>query len=163
MVHVSPDAKLDDTPIVTVRSARVGGPRGDDPDEGSVGPSEILIAIDDKAKQIVIRGMAPIKSSSDFRIMSVLVRLYVEDQDAGRLPDAYRTVSAADLAAEASKTGDTAARKAVFRLRSRIRDEFKMLYDVELDLDAVIENVHGRGYRINPSVRVVAAGELAQA
>jgi hypothetical protein len=161
IVHDSPEMKLDDTPITRVRALEFET-GGDHHGDGSAERTEIVIAIDDKTKQILIDGIAPIKGSSDFRIMSVLVHLYLEDRDAGRLPNAYRALSAEHLAAEASKTGDTAGRRGVSRLRSRIRDEFKALYGVELDLDGVIENVHGKGYRLNPSVRVVAPGELAQ-
>ena len=158
MVHDSPEMKLDDTPIASVRPLEVDKTGGDHHEGGSAERTEIVIAIDNKTKQIRIDGIAPIKGSSYFRAMSVLVRLYVEDRDAGRLPDAYRTLSAEHLAAN----GDTAGRRVVSRLRRRIMDEFNVLYGVELDLDGVIENVHGKGYRINPSVRVVAPGELAQ-
>jgi hypothetical protein len=46
-------------------------------------------------------------------------------------------------------------------LRKKISREFEQLYGGKLSLDAIIENVHGKGYRINPAVRVVAAAELA--
>jgi 7-cyano-7-deazaguanine synthase in queuosine biosynthesis len=161
MVHDSPDMKLDEAPIVSSRSPDLSEERRVQ-DEDLIERSEVVIAVDDVNKRVLIEGIAPITGSSDFRIVSVLVRLYVEDREAGRLPATYRTLSAADLAEEASSIGDTAGRQAISRLRRRISGEFEALYDMELSLDTVIENVHGKGYRINPAVRVVAPAELAR-
>jgi hypothetical protein len=160
MVHDSPDIRIDDAPIVGPRSPlRRVEDTGEEVDrlEGS----EILLALDDVNKWSLIDGIAPIKGSTDYRIMSVLLRLYLEDRDAGRLPADYRTISAENLADEVSGAGDAAGRKAISRVREKINGEFEELYGTKLSLDAVIENVHGKGYRINPAVRVVAAAELA--
>jgi hypothetical protein len=90
----------------------------------------------------------------------LLVSLYVEDRNSGRMPTEYRTLSAQDLADASGRTDDTSGRQAVSRLRRKISREYKELYGVALSLDALIENVHGKGYRLNPSVRVVAPDAL---
>jgi hypothetical protein len=38
--------------------------------------------------------------------------------------------------------------------------EFEELYGSRLGFDAVIENLRGKGYRLNPAVRVVAPDQL---
>jgi hypothetical protein len=160
MVHDSPDIKVDDAPIISPRPLEFAG-EGKGQDVEPSGGSEILLAVDDVKKWVLIDGIAPIKGSTDYRVMSVLVRAYVEDRDAGRLPASYRTVPTKDLAEEASQSGDPAVRKVVSRLRERINREFEQLYGTKLSPTSVIENVGRNGYRINPAVRVVAAAELA--
>jgi 7-cyano-7-deazaguanine synthase in queuosine biosynthesis len=122
--------------------------------------SAILLAVDDAAKRVRIDGLAPLTAPSEFRLMSELVRLHREDGLAGRAPDKFRTISAAHLAEAISSTGDTAGRKAVSRVRKKIKDEYEQLYGSLLPLDAVIEKVQGRGYRLNPQVRVVSPDQL---
>jgi hypothetical protein len=119
-------------------------------------PAKILLAVDEVKKRILIEGISALKLSTDFRIVSILVRLHEEDRDAGLLPENYRLISATDLAEMASSRGDTTGRKAISRLRDRINREFSQLYGGGLDLDAIIQNVHGKGYRLNPTVYVVA-------
>jgi hypothetical protein len=159
LAHQTPYAAHEIPPAVKARFLN-------DQNEDEVGQleasSEVLIAVDKIRKQILIGGIAPLKASSDFRIVSLLVGLYLQDRGAGCLPADYRTMLADDLAEALGRVGDTAARKAVSRLRRKISREFMQLYNIELSLDAVIENVHGKGYRINPAVRVVAPAALAR-
>jgi len=120
----------------------------------------ILLAVDDAAKRILIDGLASLTAPGEFRLVSVLIRRHKEDLAAERAPRNFRTISAADLAAAASSTGDTAGRQAVSRVRKKISAEYQQLYGSPLGLDAVIENVQGRGYRLNPHVRVVTPDQL---
>ena len=92
--------------------------------------------------------------------MSVLVDLHRQDRAAERAPENYRTMAPADLAQAASSTGEVAGRKAISRLRNKINKEYQQLYGSTLDADAIIENVRGKGYRLNPSVLVVALDQL---
>jgi hypothetical protein len=126
----------------------------------NTGSGLILLAVDDTAKRILIDGIAPLTAPTDFRLMSVLVQLHREDREAERAPENYRALSAEKLAEAASSTGDIAGRKAVSRMRKKISGEFQELYGSPLGLDALIENVRGEGYRLNPAVRIVTPDQL---
>ena len=153
----SPDMNIDEEPLTSrPLNATVELAANDENTEGG----SILLAVDDVAKRILIDGLAPLTAPSEFRLMSVLVRLHREDRVAGRAPDNYRTISATDLAEAISSTGDTAGRKAISRVRKKINDEYQQLYGSQLGLDAVIEKVQGKGYRLNPLVRVVTPDQL---
>ena len=140
-------------------------PSDDDTDEGAIDQdietSDILLAINEERQQVLFNGMAPIKHPTHFRILAALVRRHVEDRENGLLPENFRTMPAAELASEASKSGDVAGRKDVSRLRELISEDLAALYGT-LDLNAVIQNVPRKGYRLNPYVRVVSASELTR-
>jgi hypothetical protein len=153
----SPGMSIDDEPIV-LRSAEAMVEfvaSDEDAERGS-----ILLAIDDARKRILIDGIAPLTAAGEFRLVSVLVRLHREDREAERAPGNFRTMMATDLAEAASSTGDVAGRKAISRLREKINGGYRELYGSLLDLNAVIENVQGKGYRLNPLVRVVTLDQL---
>ena len=157
MAVISSEMNFDEEPL-TLRplNATVEFAAKDEDIEG--GP--ILLAVDEVAKRILIDGLAPLTAPGEFRLMSELVRLHREDGVAGRAPDNFRTMSAAHLAEAVSSTGDSAGRKAVSRVRKKIGDEYQQLYGGQLGMDAVIEKVQGRGYRLNPHVRVVTPDQL---
>ncbi len=153
----SPEMNIDEEPLTSrPLNATVEFAANDENTEGGA----ILLAVDDVAKRILIDGLAPLTAPSEFRLMSELVRLHREDGVAGRAPDNFRTISATHLAEALSSTGDAAGRKAVSRVRKKIGDEYQQLYGGQLGLDAVIEKVQGRGYRLNPHVRVVTPDQL---
>jgi Queuosine biosynthesis protein QueC len=117
-------------------------------------------AVDDIQKCILVDGLGPLTSPTDYRIVSVLAELFREDREVELAPENCRTLSATELAEKASIAGDQACRKAVSRLREKIDQEHQELYGSTLGQDAVIENVWGKGYRINPSVRIVSPSQL---
>lgn len=122
----------------------------------------VRLAVDNVAKRILIDGIAPLTAPGEFRLLSELVRLYREDREAERAPESNRTISAEYLAEAAGSTGDVSGRKAISRVRHKIRREYRELYGMELGADAVIENVPRQGYRLNPAVRVVAPAQLGR-
>ena len=140
-------------------------PASEETSEGAedevVETSEIVLAINEDKKRVEFYAMAPIDHPTHFRILAALLRMHVEDRKNGLLPENFRTLSAANLAREVSKSGDIAGRKDVSRLRELISQDLALLYGT-LDRNAVIENVPGKGYRLNPRVRVVPAPELAR-
>ena len=152
----SPEMNIDEEPL-TSRPLNATVEFADD--ENTEGGA-ILLAVDDVAKRILIDGLAPLTAPNEFRLMSELVRLHREDGVAGRAPDNFRTITATNLAEALSSTGDDAGRKAVSRVRKKIGDEYQQLYGGQLGLDAVIEKVQGRGYRLNPHVRVVTPDQV---
>jgi 7-cyano-7-deazaguanine synthase in queuosine biosynthesis len=152
-----PGTKFDDTPIMSIQREVPLEER----DPGIVADSDqILLAVDDSQKRILIDGLSPLTSPTEYRIVSVLVELFRQDREAELAPENFRTLSATELSERASMAGDQAGRKAVSRLRKQIDQEHQGLYGGTLGQDAVIENVWGKGYRINPSVRIVSPREL---
>jgi 7-cyano-7-deazaguanine synthase in queuosine biosynthesis len=154
----SPEIDIDEAPI-TLRPPDAKEERVVASEEG-METGLMLLAVDDAGKRILIDGIAPLTGPVDFRLMSVLVRLHREDREDERAPGNFRTISAADLAEAANTTGEVAGRKAVSRLRKKIDGEYHELYGSRLDADAIIQNVQGKGYRLNPEVRVVAPDQL---
>jgi 7-cyano-7-deazaguanine synthase in queuosine biosynthesis len=121
---------------------------------------EIRLAVDQDGKRILVGVIAPLTGPAEFKIVSELVRLYREDREAELVPENYRTISAADLAEAAGSEGDISGRKAISRIRKKISREYRSLYGSELGLDVIIENVLGKGYRLNPAVRVVTPDQI---
>ena len=120
----------------------------------------ILLAVDNLQKRILVAGIGAFSAPAEYRIMSALAKLFREDREAELAPENFRTLSAAELAETASSAGDQCGRKMISRLRAKISEDYQELYRIPLAPDAVIENVRGRGYRINPSVRIVSASQL---
>jgi hypothetical protein len=156
LVVNSPDIPIDHEPIATPLPGTAKKlPATEEYNEGP-----IRLAVDDVGKRIMIDGLAPLAGPTEFRLVSVLVQLHREDREAERAPENYRTMQAEDLAEAASSTGDVAGRKAISRLRGKINREYEALYGSRLDSDSIIESVRGRGYRLNPAVRIVASDQL---
>ena len=129
-------------------------------DEAIADSDQVVLAVDNAQKRILIEGIGPLTSPAEYRIVSVLANLFREDRETERAPENFRTLSAAKLAEMVSSGGDQVARKAIARVREKISQEHQELYGIALALDAVIENVRGKGYRINPSVRIVSPDQL---
>src|SRR5262245_36319189 len=156
LVVNSPDDPIDQEPIaIPSPEAAKEPPTKEENTEGS-----IRLAVDDAGKRILIDVMAPLASPTEFRLMSVLVRLRREDRAAERAPEDFRTVSAVALAEAVSSVGEVAGRKAISRLRRKISREYEQLFGARPDPDLIIENVQGKGYRLNPAVRLVAPDRL---
>jgi DNA-binding response OmpR family regulator len=157
MVINSPATELDDTELIS-------GPRPasneEESSEGSVALDEIFLALDAVEKHVLIGDIAPLTSPSEYRIISVLLKLFREDREAELDPANYRTLSAAELVAEIGEGGDQNGRKAISRLRRKIDREHLELYGSALGLEAVIETVQGKGYRLNPSIRIVSPSQI---
>ena len=157
MVIRSPDINIDQGPIV---SPSPGPAREFAVSQETTGQGIILVAIDDVGKRILIDGIVPLTASMEFRLVSTLVRLHREDRESERAPENYRSISAEDLAKAVSTTGEIAGRRAIFRLRKKINSEYQELYGSCPDSNAIVENIPGKGYRINPAVRVVAPDQI---
>ena len=124
---------------------------------------EIVIAVDEGKKWILIEGIAPITGSTLFRLVQLLADRYLRDQAALRAAENYQLISTQELAKHLTLAlGQTPGRQ-INRVRRHFSQGLAQLYNDRVDNDAVIENVHGKGYRLNPrTVRVVAAQELGQ-
>ena len=160
MVNI-PGMEAENAPIVATRTPDV--PEESLPVDGEyLETPEFVLAVDQGIKWILIDGIAPITGSTSFLIMSRLVERYREDQASGRLPINYRAYPVEELVDLSGLTDAAALRQAITRIRMDLREGFVLLYGTEPDKNAVIENVRGKGYRINPKVRVVAPDEIAR-
>jgi len=156
MVINSPETELDHTELIS-------GPRlasEEESGEELVAPDAIFLALDEVQKHVLIDDIAPLTSPSEYRIISVLLKLFREDREAEVNPANYRTLSAAELAAEIGEGGDQNGRKAISRLRHKIDREHLELYGSAPGPGAVIETVQGTGYRLNPSIRIISPGQI---
>lgn len=121
---------------------------------------EVSLAIDTTEKKVRINCIAPLSGATDFRLLSVLATMHLEDRENGLLPANYRTLSGDALADSVSCRSDQAARKAVERVRKHIADDWRKVFCTDLCIDAVVENVPRKGYRLNPRVRIVSPDQL---
>jgi len=118
------------------------------------------LAVDQERRCILIDGIAPINGVTDFRLISVLAKLYTEDIQKGLSSRNFRTPATKDLADEVS-ANEVLLRKVISRIRKAVCQEFKQLYGDELGPDDIIENVQRKGYRLNPNkVCVVAPSQI---
>ena len=124
---------------------------------------EIVIAIDDSKKWILIEGIAPITGPTLFRLVKLLTEPFLQDQAALKAVQNYRVISPLELSQLLSLGPGQTPGMQIRRVRKHFSEGVAKLYNEKIDNDAVIENVHGKGYRLNPrSVRIVAAGEIAR-
>lgn len=93
-------------------------------------------------------------------ILRVLAERWHEDFVDGKPADAFCTWTPEDLRdalkdAASGEPDTPTLRRQLHRLRAGIRDRYQQATGVRLDDDAVIESVHGQGYRVHPT-RVLA-------
>ncbi len=160
LVRLAPHSMAPATSVAHHEVPALG--KADEPTAGAAAheTSEIMLAIDTDLKQVIIEGIAHLRGSTDFRLFSVLARMHIEDRENGLLPINFRTLSGDALADAVSGANDTAARKAIERIRKRIAADWSKLFGGEPEPNAVIENVSRKGYRLNPQVRVVSPDQL---
>jgi hypothetical protein len=135
-------------------------PDEDTDDKLDAGGDQILLAVDEQQERILVYGFATLTSPIHYRIMCVLVELFRQDTSEQLAPKNFRTAKAAELADKTSSPDEEATRQAISRLRKKLSKEHQELYGSSLSQDAVIESVQGKGYRINPAVRIVSPDQI---
>ena len=123
--------------------------------------SEIRIAVDEDKEQVLVDGLAPLTGPKTFQLVKILSDQYLEDQGNKKAPENYRCKDKYNFADELGVEEPT-LRQQVTRIRKKVHTGYQGKFGLPLSQDAFIENVHGRGYRINPSVRVLAPSEIGQ-
>jgi hypothetical protein len=124
---------------------------------------EIVIAVDDSKKWILIEGIAPITGPTLFRLVKVLTEPFLQDQAALKAVQNYRVISPRELSQLLSLGPGQTPGMQIRRVRTHFSEGVTRLYNDKIDNDAVIENVHGKDYRLNPRrVRTVAPDEIAR-
>ena len=156
----TPEMSFDETPIVRSRPTIVQSGR-DAEEKHRPERAEFLIAPDHDRKWVVIEGYAPITGRKMVQLMVALIELYCQDREEGRKPETYRTKMASELADLLDLSDVEAVRKTVSRIREDITAGRTTFGAPARASGGLVENVHGKGYRINPrTVRVVALSEI---
>jgi hypothetical protein len=79
----------------------------------------------------------------------------------GRRPEEFRCIRAPDLADALAVTEENLRRR-IGRVREDIAKAYFDLFKLTLGTDAVIENVGGKGYRVNPMIILVQPFQLSR-
>ena len=114
-------------------------------------------AVDEGARRIRFRGEL-VLDGKNFELFHALLPAFREGK--AQAAD-VQFIRAPDLA---SKLGfaDPSLRQQVTRLRNTLTEQLAVNEGLPFDVDDVIENRVGRGYRINPQLRELSLGDLLQ-
>jgi len=132
-------------------------------------PTELRLALRQEKKSVLlscVRGNDVVfptiefGSPADFEILSLLVKYRQSDLAQGHPPENFEYLSAKNFFKELAVDGD-ALRRRIERLRKNIAAAVEVGWvDAVARWDMLIENRRGRGYRLAPNVRIVAAACL---
>ncbi len=122
-------------------------------------PSEIRLALDERASHICIRGLLPIKGKANYALIDLLTAQHRKDAAAEHAPANYSYTSAHELAKALSIELPTLRRR-VTRFRKAVAVMFEERLGFPLGKDDLIETKEWHGYRINPRVRIIASSEI---
>jgi 7-cyano-7-deazaguanine synthase in queuosine biosynthesis len=125
-----------------------------------VSEGQIAIAVDSQHGRIMISGIATLAGKTMFALLSHLIELSTADREAKRAPKRYRCKLGKVLADDLGLPDAEAVAQAVRRVRKEIAEGFEALEGYRPDDAAVIENVPGSGYRLNPAVVIVSPSEF---
>jgi hypothetical protein len=108
---------------------------------------------------VVIGGIEPIKGPAAFALAAELVGAYEKDRSQGLAPENYRYVASLHLT-KALRITEQGLRRRVMRFRHSVAVSFAKHCGLPLCGEAVIQNRHWKGYRLNPGVRVLALDQI---
>src|SRR5205823_5827253 len=117
----------------------------------------IRIAFDERKKQVLFEAWPPLRGAS-YSLLDQLRPEYERAKEAGLAPENYPFVSSPQLAHRLAIDEPTVRRR-ISRLRHRLDEHSIGEGGGPLPPDAVIENEPWAGYRLNPSVLVLAVSE----
>ena len=116
--------------------------------------SKIYLTIDDQNRIARIWGGAVLSGDAIFPIMKRLAELRSQDRMLGLAPKNYQGLLAKQLGDE------NAVRSAVRRARNECREASKLLDDWEITDDDIVQNISGKGYRLNPNIEILTMEEF---
>jgi 7-cyano-7-deazaguanine synthase in queuosine biosynthesis len=123
--------------------------------------SEIRIALDPLAKQVLVDGFPPLEGAASFAVLEALVAAAENDRGERRAPENFTYVGARKVASVAG-LGEASLRSCIYRIRKRLASAFEASAGIPLSADALIQNHRWQGYRLNPAVLILAPEEIAQ-
>jgi hypothetical protein len=92
-------------------------------------------------------------------LILTLLPKYKEGIAANRPPERFGCMRASAIA-DALGVNEQNVRQRIVRTRQPINDAFRETFGVVLDINAVVENVLGKGYRLNPRIILVQPFQL---
>jgi len=127
-------------------------------------PRPIRFAIDRERSRIVFDYGVSLQGPS-FKLLAELFEIYRADQNDNKPPDKCRPIRA-NLLAKRLKVREQTLRQYVRRARQQLHECFQEAVGAALNDEDIIENVMGRGYRLNPylqfsTVAVIEASNAA--
>ncbi len=120
----------------------------------------IRIAFDEKKRQVLFEAWPPLRGAN-YSLLDQLRIEYERAKEAGLAPENYPFVSSHHLA-DRLAIDEPTVRRRISRLRHRLDEHSIGEGSGPLPHDAVIENEPWAGYRLNPSVLVLAVSEVCQ-
>ena len=121
--------------------------------------SQILLALDEDRRRILIDGIGEVGTASDFDLVGILVDQHRRDRAAELRPDSFKFVPTEALL-DALAVDEVPLRQRISKFRKRIRERAREHLGVPLSKDAVIQNKSRSGYRLNPAVHLIDPGEV---
>lgn len=100
-------------------------------------------------------GLTTIEGTTSYRLLTFLIKRFERDQSDKKRPEDYQVSHPKELSNLLGLEDSGAVRSMLRRMRKKLSAEFERKYGLTLSKDAVVENVHGKGYRINPNVRIL--------
>lgn len=122
-------------------------------------PAGLSIALDDKQQRVLIKDLSELKGPAIFSIVKLLVEVSLSDRSKAGSPERYTTLLGREIADQISLSDEVAVRQAIKRARVEIADAFEALGFDDDASQALIEST-GRGYRLNPVVRILEPDDL---
>jgi 7-cyano-7-deazaguanine synthase in queuosine biosynthesis len=118
----------------------------------------IRIAFDERKKQVLFEAW-PSLGGANYSLLDQLRPEYEQAKRAGLAPENYPLVDSHKLA-QRLEVDEPTVRRRISRLRHWVDKHSVAAGNGPLDPDAIIENVPWAGYRLNPTVLVLAVSEL---
>jgi 7-cyano-7-deazaguanine synthase in queuosine biosynthesis len=124
----------------------------DTPDPG---PDGIVLIIDQQRSELEIDSLGLIDHGQTiYAIVSRLAQQRQRDTEDGVSPREFRAVRLREIASELAHATDSALRSAISRFLQKVEQEHQRLYPDLPKPKEIIENIPGKGYRINPFVQL---------
>jgi hypothetical protein len=120
---------------------------------------QLRIAVDHQRKRLLVAGIPPVEGRGILRLAETLIQQAQRDRGEGRAPESFTFLKSRTLSMTLGKNEAT-LRRTVHRVRSRLRAAFETNAGLPLSMYALVETDQWHGYRLNPSVLVLAASEI---
>ncbi|WP_135507208.1 7-cyano-7-deazaguanine synthase [Roseovarius aestuariivivens] len=115
----------------------------------------ILMEIDDARRFVLIAKRVELRKSAAADLLILLAKSWLESSGEGKDPLDYTLISAVIISLRLGVEGGEAVRKRINRTRSDLKKKFISADLGVEDAEALIENIPGQGYRLNPEGVIV--------
>jgi 7-cyano-7-deazaguanine synthase in queuosine biosynthesis len=158
-------AAPDDTPGQVDQAIVEGPPSAPEISQPRIGADllfdreSIKLALDHQNELVVIEGLKPLSGDQMFPLLGSLVDLRDADVVQKRRDENYKFI-APDKLAEKLQCEEESLRALIYRTRRRICEAAEEAGALALSQNDIIESERSSGYRLNPTVRVIALTEI---